>query len=105
MDDASVAFSVEQGDILDVSADVAVFKYAQGPHGADRAALNALARSGRIERPELALAPGTVRWVEASGVLGAERALFVGAPTLAKLGYEELRDLAQLAVETVVESR
>jgi len=99
MEMRTVEFSIEEGDIRAVDADLIALKYAQGYHGADKAVAQALARQ-KIEAPRPA--DQEREFVQTQGAIAARQALFVGVPHIVKFGYREIRQLMQHTLDTVV---
>ncbi len=94
---------VETGDIREIRADVALFKYAQGLHGAAESVARRLAAVG-VPREQFELTPGDHRFVETRGELEAPLALFLGTVRLGGFGYHEIRQFAMRALKAL-ESR
>ena len=89
----SLAFEVVEGTILSFTADVVAFKYAQGFHGADRRAAQALDKVGvniQSLRPKI----GDHVLVEPGTALAARRVLFLGVPPLYELRYRQIREFS-----------
>lgn len=96
-----VNVSIAEGDILEHESDVAVFKYAQGLHGADRAAHNALVIAGiDIDLPTI----GDYAAVSTHGVIAPDKVLFVGVETLYRFEYPEIRRFARSALGAVADA-
>ena len=96
-----VNISIAEGDVLQYEADVAIFKYAQGLHGADRAAYNALEDGGiRVTLPEF----DECRIVDTNGVIAPDKVMFVGVEPLHRFGYPQIREFARFALAAVAEA-
>jgi hypothetical protein len=87
----SLAFEVVEGDILTFAADVVAFKYAQGFHGADWYAAEALAKVG-VDMGLLEPKVGEHCLVESGRAIAAPQVLFVGVPPIGQLRYGQIRD-------------
>jgi hypothetical protein len=96
----SLSFDIRVGDILDFPADIAVFKHADGFHGADRAAARRLHDVGRSHE-ELAASLDDVRLVQTRGALAAPLAMFIGVGAPSQLSYAGLRAYSSLMVRAV----
>ncbi|MBN1206886.1 MAG: hypothetical protein JXB05_18525 [Myxococcaceae bacterium] len=94
---------LEAGDITEARADVALFKYAQGFHGASQAAARRLDAVG-VSSSQLEVAPGDSRFVETRGGLKAPLVLYLGTVRLGDFGYHEIRQFAVRALKAL-ESR
>lgn len=86
-----------EGDALEISADVLVFKYAQALYGADELAVARLEVANSEVRDRLPK-PGKCILLDTMGQLAAPRVLFVGVVTLRAFGYEEIREFAKRAL-------
>lgn len=87
---------IAEGDALQIPVDVLVLKYAQALYGVDelvveKLELDAAGKGVRERLPK----PGGFSLIDANGVLGAKRVLFVGVVTLRAFGYEAIRDFAR----------
>jgi hypothetical protein len=98
----SLAFEVVEGDIFTFPADLVAFKYAQGFHGADRHAAQALTKVG-IDLEALQPKAGEHRLVDPGPVLAARQVLFVGVPPLGQFGYQEIRELGTSVIRILSE--
>jgi hypothetical protein len=97
---SAVAVDLRAGDVFLERGDVLVLKYAQFPHGLDKAAIVALEKSGtRIELPP----PWKCRFAESPSAIKASRLLFVGVPPLYEFAYKEIRAFAKQALKSLAE--
>ncbi|HEY7225479.1 MAG TPA: hypothetical protein VH561_18040 [Micromonosporaceae bacterium] len=89
----SVHVRVVNGDVLDLPADLLVLKYAQGFHGADRAAARRLGVESQVspESGESSLVPGAQS-------VAARAVLFLGVPPLSGFGYAQIRTFGRRAI-------
>jgi len=91
----SLKISITAADAFEFDTDVLILKYAQAPHGADRAALERLARIGvRMNLPK----PGEFTLQESLGSMKPRSVLLVGVKPLQKFGYSEIRDFGRQAL-------
>lgn len=97
--DRRLTYSVEYGDVLGADADLIALKYAQGFHGADRAAAEALAERGNVKQRDLQLGVGEHRLVETTGAVRAPLALFIGTRSIGEFDYSDSSAFAARAVE------
>ena len=98
----NLTFEVVEGDIIAFPADLVAFKYAQGFHGADRHASQALANIG-VNAETLQPEVGNHRLVDPGPVLAARRVLFVGVPPLHDFGYQQIREFGTSVIRVLSE--
>lgn len=92
----TVAIEVDD-DVLAFRADVPAVKYAQALYGVDTAAFSRIfAGSGNVKH--LLPSPRQCKLVESGGWIKAGAVLFVGAESLRRFGYKEIREFAQRAL-------
>jgi hypothetical protein len=101
-EDRNLTFEVVEGDIIAFAADLVAFKYAQGFHGADRHAAQALADIG-IDADTLQPEVGDHRLVDPGPVLAARQVLFVGVPPLHQFGYQQIREFGTSVIHILSE--
>jgi hypothetical protein len=92
---------VECSDIVDFACDAVVLKYAQAFYGADKVV------AGRISdnpKRDISPQPGQHVLLSTGGRIAAKRALFVGVPSLYNLGYGEIREFANLAMQILAKN-
>ncbi len=100
----SVQFSIEQGDITRIEADVAAFKYAQNFHGADAMVGSRLIEVGlAVEDFRPTNEVGDYRYLPSGGGLMARSALFVTTPKLRHLGYKQIREFTARVLAVLAE--
>lgn len=92
--------TVACGDVLKTRCDVLVLKYAQGLHGADRAAADALELP---LRDYAHLSPGKQLHVPTDGRLPCGSVLFIGVPRLQNFSYAEIREFSRSALSMLAE--
>ena len=85
-------FAIEHADILQFEADVVALKYTRKHHGAARLIANILTERADIPVTEVKPAVGSYSLVETKNLIRPDRALFVGLPAIADLGYEGIRE-------------
>jgi hypothetical protein len=96
-----VNISIADGNILEHDASVAIFKYAQGLHGADRVAFNTLTSGGiRVVLPELS----AYTTIETRGVITPLKVVFIGVEPLESFNYPEIRTFARFALRAVADA-
>ena len=96
-----VNISIADGDILKHDASVAIFKYAQGLHGADRVAFNTLTNGGvRVVLP----VQGAYTTMETRGVISPPKVVFIGVEPLQNFNYPEIRTFARFALRAVADA-
>ncbi|WP_342381527.1 hypothetical protein NVS55_18025 [Myxococcus stipitatus] len=100
---AALDVVLEVGDVTEVTADVALFKYAQRLYGAAEAVARRLEVVG-VPPSQVMVEPGEFRFVETRGVVGSPLALFLGTVRLGAFGYHEIRQFTQRALKAM-ESR
>ncbi|MBC8171109.1 MAG: TIR domain-containing protein [Anaerolineae bacterium] len=93
----SVEITIQFGSILQFPADVAVFKYANGFHGADARAAEELIRAGT---PDSKMRPkeGEYALLPTGEALSASQVLFIGTRKLRQIGYGGIRELGANAL-------
>lgn len=95
-----VRIVVEHGDALTVKADVLALKFANALHGADRAAVRALADAVPDIRARLPK-PGGFFITPTKKAAAADRILFVGVGPLRQFGYGEIRAFGRKVLEAL----
>ena len=101
----SIDFTVEWGDIGEVKADVAAFKFAQYYYGADLMMATRLTEAGV---PQESFRPtmdeiGDYRFVETKNTIEAPHALFVGTAILRFFGYQQIREFAARVLSSLAD--
>ncbi len=89
---------VECANIIDFVCDAVVLKYAQAFYGADDAV------AGRIGALDISPQPGQHALISSRGKIGAKQVLFVGVAPLFSLGYGEIREFANKAMQILATS-
>ncbi len=97
---AALDVVLEVGDVTEMKADVALFKYAQRLYGASGEASRRLAAAG-VAPEQLAVQPGEHRFLETRGALASPLALFVGTVRLGAFGYHEIRQFTLRALKAL----
>ncbi len=90
-----IALNIVAGDIMDVTADVAAFKYAQRHYGADEHAAIRLTHIAGYSATELSPERGDYTIVDTKETFGARNALFVGMTRLRYISYRYLQDFGR----------
>ena len=98
---SKIQLSVQCADITIVSADVAVFKHAQGFYGADRVVAQQLVEAGKADYRQLELGIGEHSLVRCDGVLAATKVLFIGVPSLSAFSYADARKFGESSITEV----
>src|SRR5258708_9996275 len=96
-----VELRFQHGDIGDIGADVAVLKYAQAFHGADRQVATALERVG-VAATEVQPQVGEHRYVATKDAIRAPHALFMGVVPIHEFAYQQIRTFAHEALGVLV---
>jgi hypothetical protein len=94
---------IDEGDALEVSADVLVLKYAQDLYGVDELVFNRLEAAGLQVQDRLPK-PGGCSLIDTMGELRAPRVLFVGVMPLRAFDYEAIRTFAKRALGSLAEA-
>src|SRR5260370_9290243 len=89
----AVKFTLAHADITTYPGDVAVLKYAQGFHGADKVVARALSQKN-INVKELEAPLGTYRFVETQGGIAAPYVLYLGVKTIWTFRYTEIEEFS-----------
>ncbi|MFY2558144.1 hypothetical protein ACN469_10970 [Corallococcus terminator] len=97
---AALDVVLEVGDVTEMTADVALFKYAQRLYGAAGEASRRLAAVG-VAPEQVEVQPGEFRFLETHGALAAPLALFVGTVRLGAFGYHEIRQFTLRALKAL----
>ncbi|TQF14152.1 hypothetical protein FJV41_20155 [Myxococcus llanfairpwllgwyngyllgogerychwyrndrobwllllantysiliogogogochensis] len=97
---AALDVVLEVGDVTEMTADVALFKYAQKLYGAAGEASRRLEAVG-VPPVQVAVQPGEFRFVETKGALASPLALFMGTVRLGEFGYHEIRQFALRALKAL----
>lgn len=92
-----IEIAIQFGSILHFPADVAVFKYAHGFHGADARAAEELIRAG-IPDGKLRPKEGGYALLSTDDALPVGQVLFIGTRRLRSLGYGGIRELGANAL-------
>ena len=87
---------VECSDIVDFVCDVVVLKYAQAFYGADRVVAS---RISDDHTQDISPHPSQHILLPSRGKIAAKVALFVGVPPLSQLGYGEIREFVNRAMQ------
>jgi len=95
------SIEVVEGDILEFTADIVVFKYAQNFYGADGVAARRLIDADVVSEKQLSPEPGAYVQIDTSGNLASNRALFVGVVPLQFFDYGEIRSFVTRALELI----
>ena len=82
-----VELTLQEGDIASIDADVVVLKYARKFHGADAHVMTRLVAKGAVGAQDLQPDDGDHVLVDGGGAIGARRVLFLGAPSIWRMGY------------------
>jgi hypothetical protein len=93
--------NVECSNIVGISCDVVVLKYAQSFYGADWVVAN---RISAAPHTEISPRPGQYVLLPSNGKVAAKQALFVGVPSLSIFGYGEIREFARGAMQILSQS-
>ena len=95
---ASVTLRIEQGDLLEVDADLLAVKYAQGFHASDGLVAAMLAEHG-VNKRTVEDEPNEPRFTPGLGAVKAKEVLFLGTVGLGSLGYHDVRRFAARVLE------
>ena len=99
----SIAFQIEEANILTTAADVIILKYAQDFRGADAEVAKVLAQDAGFDKYAFNLGPGEARLVDSKGALTAPQTLFLGTIDIRHFDYAVIREFAQQALATTAE--
>jgi hypothetical protein len=98
--DVELALRVVEGNVMTIEGDALVFKYARSFHGADSAVANHLSkRNVHIDREPLGHQGGYV--VVEGREMGVANVMYVGVPSIFKLGYAGIRDFMRVSLEAL----
>lgn len=100
----AIRFSIVQGDIAQQHADVAVFKYARGFHGADRYVGRLLEKAGVPVEIRGLHERGSYYYGETVGALVAPHVMYLSMPNIFKLKYGEIRQFGELILAKLAEA-
>jgi hypothetical protein len=98
MSNQPIEVRVQQGDVLQIEADVLALKYAQAYYGVDAVAARKLSSEGRkLRLPK----PWKHILEKSAGGIAAQRVLFMGVPELHLFGYGEIREFARAVLSAL----
>jgi len=93
--------TAEQGDVTEVASDLLLLKHAESFYGADEAVAVRLVQRGICQEADISPKEGEAALVETHGAIAPERVLFLGTPRLGRFRYDEMRQFARRAIETI----
>lgn len=100
----AVQFTVVEGDITKIDADVIALKYAQSFYGADRIVADRLMTAEAVNDDQVWPEVSGYIYVKTKGAIKAPHALFVGTPRLRQMGYEQLREFSARTLSALAET-
>jgi TIR domain len=100
----TVQFTIVEGDITEIDADVIALKYAQKLHGADKVVADWLMVAQAIAVDQAWPEAGNYVYLDTKGSVKAAHALFVGTPILRHTGYKQLREFASRVLSALAEA-
>lgn len=100
----AVQFTVVEGDITKIDADVIALKYAQSFYGADRIVADRLMTAKAVNDDQVWPEVSGYIYVKTKGAVKATHALFVGTPRLRQMGYKQLREFSARTLSALAET-
>jgi len=100
----TVQFTVVEGDITSIDADVIALKYTQKLRGADEIVAVRLMAAQAVSIDQAWPKVDDSLYVDTKGGVKAAHALFVGVPILRHLGYEQLREFSARTLGLLAET-
>src|SRR5205823_886991 len=91
------------GDVTEVPSDLLLLKHAGSFYGADESVAVRLMQRKVCREDDISPADGEVVLLDAKDALAPKRVLFLGTPRLGKFRYNEMRQFARRAIETITE--
>ncbi len=99
----TVQFTVVEGDITQIDADVIALKYARKFHGADEIVAVRLTVGQAISLDQVWPETGDYVYLDTRGSVKAVHTLFVGTPILRQTDYKQLREFAARVLSALTE--
>lgn len=95
-------YEVRLNDVTKVPSDLLLVKHAQSFSGVDRTVATALITSHLCREEDLRVASGESVIIDTHGIMAPARVMFLGTPSLAGFGYDQMEEFARRAIQIVL---
>ena len=97
----SIRITVEQGDVTKVPSDLLLMKHAESFYGADEVVALRLVQRGICKEADISPADEDCVLVDSNQAVASKQVLFLGTVGLGEFRYNQMRQFARRAIETI----